>query len=244
MTFNTPVLSSIIKYRSGSGNKFFWLLISLCLLIFLPSFATNELVKDTMIYLSLMLVIISGVFVLSRTKQLLHRATFLAAVTLLSNTVSFSIDTKLLFLFRMASLIFFFAWLLYFVFASLARTRRISKDIIYGAVDGYLILGVLGGLVFRIIHFLYPNSFIVPEMLESKLDVFTYFSFVTLTNLGYGDISPISSASQSMALFLAISGQMYLAVVMAILVGKFILFRSKWFWFPTRASGLLRWSFL
>ncbi|MGK0391285.1 MAG: voltage-gated potassium channel [Maribacter sp.] len=70
-------------------------------------------------------------------------------------------------------------------------------------------------------------SFSMPESMENKLDVFTYFSFVTLTNLGYGDITPLTPPSQSMALFLAISGQLYLAIVVGILVGKFILFRSK-----------------
>ena len=108
----------------------------------------------------------------------------------------------------------------------MARAKRVSENLIFGAIDGYLLIGILGGFAFRLIHHFYPNAFEMSAVLESKLDVFTYFSFVTLTNLGYGDITPITPPSQAMALFLAISGQMYLAIVIGILVGKYILFRK------------------
>ncbi|MFT7606610.1 MAG: voltage-gated potassium channel [Saprospiraceae bacterium] len=218
---------SFLEYRQKVANKFLWLLLPLAGLIFLPSFVTGSTSKDILIYACLGMVLLAGVFILSETKQKLFGAVVLALITLTLNMVSFSISNQVLFLLRMVSLMLFFGWLLIFVFSSMARTRRISENIIFGAVDGYLLLGILGGFGFRIIHFFYPGSFAMPAYLERKLDVFTYFSFVTLTNLGYGDISPLTPPSQAMALFLAISGQMYLAIIIGILVGKFILFRSK-----------------
>lgn len=221
------IISSFLEFRRKVTNKFLWLLIPLASLIFLPSFATSDKAKDALIYTCLVLVLFAGVFISSRIKKIFYRVTGLAVITLALNMIPFPLDDGFLFLLRMVSLMLFFGWLLIFVFNSLARTRRISEDIIFGAVDGYLLLGILGGFGFRIIHFFYPAAFAMSELLESKLDVFTYFSFVTLTNLGYGDIAPLTPPSQSMALFLAISGQLYLAIVIGILVGKFILFRSK-----------------
>ena len=49
-----------------------------------------------------------------------------------------------------------------------------------------------------------------------------YFSFVTISTLGYGDISPLTPQGQAVAIFVAISGQLYLAILMAMLVGKFL----------------------
>ncbi len=220
-------LQSYLDFRHSAKHKFFWLLLPLTGLIFLPSFATNKTAKNFLIYTCLLLVLVAGVFVLSRTKTRAYFAIGLAAVTLVLNSVALPFNPELLFLLRMSALMIFFGWLLVYVFSSMSRTRRISVNTIYGAVDGYLLMGILGGFGFRIIHFFYPAAFAMPVSLEGKIDVFTYFSFVTLTNLGYGDITPLTPPSQAMALFLAISGQMYLAIIIGILVGKFILFRSK-----------------
>jgi hypothetical protein len=67
---------------------------------------------------------------------------------------------------------------------------------------------------------LLPGSFSHPDTI-AKLDFnsFSYFSFVTMTTLGYGDISPVSPAAKSMAITQAITGQVYLAVLVARLVG-------------------------
>ena len=220
-------IQSYLNFRQHARYRFFWLLLPLSGLVFLPSFVTNKTGKDFLIYTCLFLVMVAGVFVLSRTKTRTYLALGLATVTLILNSVTFPFNPELLFLLRMAALMLFFGWLLVYVFSSMSRTRRISVNTIYGAVDGYLLMGILGGFGFRIIHFFYPSAFAMPVSLEGKIDVFTYFSFVTLTNLGYGDITPLTPPSQSMALFLAISGQMYLAIIIGILVGKFLLFRSK-----------------
>ena len=56
-----------------------------------------------------------------------------------------------------------------------------------------------------------------PELFD-----YLYFSFVTLTTLGYGDITPLSHLSRSTAVLLAITGQLYMTILIALLVGKFL----------------------
>ncbi len=221
------IVSFILELRQQLRNKFLWLLLALASLIFLPAFVTNDLHKDVLIYCCLGLVLVTGVFVLARSSSQFYWALLLAIGTLGVNLLPVEHNSVMLFLIRMLSLMIFFGWLLVFVFRRMTRSRRISEDIIFGAVNGYLLMGLLGGFCFRLIYFFDPNAFVLGEGLGDRLDVFTYFSFVTLTNLGYGDITPVASSSQSTALFLAISGQMYLAIVIGILVGKFILFREE-----------------
>ena len=214
--------SWFLEFRQTVANKFLWLLIPLTGLIFLPSFIHSTIYKDILIYTCLGLVLFIGVFLLAETRQKLKFALTLASITLIINLIPFAPSIPLLFLLRMICLLSFFLWLLFFVFRQMAKARKISENIIFGAVNGYLLLGLIGGFCFRLIHFFNPAAFSIHHPLAAKLDVFTYFSFVTLTNLGYGDITPIAPSSQSMTLFLAISGQLYLAIVIGILVGKFV----------------------
>jgi hypothetical protein len=51
---------------------------------------------------------------------------------------------------------------------------------------------------------------------------YLYFSFVTLTTLGYGDITPVSAFAKSLTIFIAITGQLYLTILIAMLVGKYL----------------------
>ena len=221
------MVQKFLTFRSKIKDKFFWLLLALASLIFLPSFVNSSTSKDLLIYICLGSVLVMGVVVAAETTRKFYHIGLLALVALVFNSLSFSVMQELLFLLRMISLMLFFGWLLSYVFKKMAKARRISENVIYGAVDGYLLLGILGGFACRIIHHFYPDAFFIPSTLEGKLDVFTYFSFVTLTNLGYGDITPVTSPSQSIALFLAISGQLYLAIVIGILVGKFLLIRNN-----------------
>jgi hypothetical protein len=68
-----------------------------------------------------------------------------------------------------------------------------------------------------------PGSFSAGEILEQHQRIaFTYYSFVTLTTLGYGDINPLSPQAGTLAILEAIIGQLYLAVLIARLVGMHI----------------------
>ena len=59
------------------------------------------------------------------------------------------------------------------------------------------------------------------ELLTSRAD-FIYYSFVTMTTLGYGDITPLKSLARSLSIFFSVAGQLYLAFIIATLVGKYL----------------------
>lgn len=60
----------------------------------------------------------------------------------------------------------------------------------------------------------------MPEALETGLSGFSYYSFVTITTLGYGDVTPVSTQARSLALLEAVLGQLYIAILIARLVGS------------------------
>jgi hypothetical protein len=82
--------------------------------------------------------------------------------------------------------------------------------------------------IYRLIEILYPASFaIAHSKLLNAENIYLYFSFVTITTLGYGDITPIGSQAASLAILEAVTGQMYLVVVVAWFVGMHVSRKSN-----------------
>jgi hypothetical protein len=103
------------------------------------------------------------------------------------------------------------------------RAKAISVDAIAGALCGYLLVGVAFGHVYCLVDDALPGSFRGAEGLTDRGHQhfrLTYFSFVTLATVGYGDITPVSGPARSLAVVEAVTGQFYLAVLVAALIGK------------------------
>ena len=115
----------------------------------------------------------------------------------------------------------FLTFLGYRLFSIIWNSRRITLNIITAAISGYLLIGLFGGQLCELIHLWIPGSY----NLDTGSDVYqlTYFSFTTLTSLGFGDVLPLSPPAQSLALLLGITGQLYLTILVAMLVGKYLI---------------------
>ncbi|RKZ13425.1 hypothetical protein DRQ32_01625 [bacterium] len=95
----------------------------------------------------------------------------------------------------------------------------VDRNSIFGALCAYLFLGMSWALIYAMLVELNPASIAVPEGTERNFTTWLYFSFTTLSTLGYGDITPRSSPARMMAILEALIGQIYLVVVVARLVG-------------------------
>jgi voltage-gated potassium channel len=102
-----------------------------------------------------------------------------------------------------------------------ATSAEVSLRVIVGAIDGYLLLGMMGGGALSIVEIASPGSFNAAGSTLAHPDLL-YYAFITMTTVGYGDISPVAPAARSVAVLLAVAGQLYIAVLMALLVGKYI----------------------
>ncbi len=123
---------------------------------------------------------------------------------------------------------------------NLAQERQINREVLLGALAGYLLLGLAAGLLFSALETVVPGSFITSRVnpgpvLRSPgtglnpanpvwaLDFveLNYFAFVTLTTTGYGDIHPVSAQAQMLCVIVAIAGTVYLAMVMGLLISRY-----------------------
>jgi voltage-gated potassium channel len=105
------------------------------------------------------------------------------------------------------------------------RERNVTFDTIAGAASVYLLLGFVGANLFAVLERMEPGSFTTPPhwMLThpNSSAPFIYFSFVTLATLGYGDIVPARPAAAALTLVEALVGQLYMAILIAWLVGLY-----------------------
>jgi hypothetical protein len=136
-----------------------------------------------------------------------------------------AIGQSALLLGHLCAVLFFFGSAVLIV-KSLFGPAGLSSDSILGAICGYMFLGVGWAVVYSMIEHLQPGSFSLGQALappetgsRAPADVLTYYSFVTLTTVGYGDVVPVTPITRTCAWIEAISGQFYLAVIVAGLVG-------------------------
>ncbi len=122
--------------------------------------------------------------------------------------------------------ILFLGFTTWILLSHVMQTERVDSEALYGAVSVYLLLGIIWALLYGVIETLQPGSFNVSPALagdESKAwDDLVYYSFVTLTTLGYGDVAPLSPRVRSLAVLEAITGVFYVAILVARLVGLHI----------------------
>ena len=97
-----------------------------------------------------------------------------------------------------------------------------TKNLILVSITGYLIIGLVGGFLVAGLEYIFPQSYYHSTGMVLELYNYIYYSFVTMTTLGYGDIIPITDKSQALALMLVISGQLFLSVIIAINIAKFM----------------------
>jgi len=119
----------------------------------------------------------------------------------------------------------FFAFMSGYFIHSIARARKITAGVIFQAIIGYLLLGLVLSILIVLLHEFNPDMFGFPFAPETRGDShfsdYIYFGFVTLTTLGYGDIVPLLPFSKSLSILISVSGQLYLAIIIAMLVGKY-----------------------
>jgi len=116
-----------------------------------------------------------------------------------------------------------FATVLYFYITfelvkNLLSIKVVTADMIYCAISIYLLIGIGWSGVYTILEGISPGSFSA----TSEAGDLLYFSFVTLTTVGYGDVLPVSILGKRLAVFEAAMGSIYMAVIIAMIVGRYM----------------------
>lgn len=215
-----------MKLKNLPRNNIILLACLLALIIIFPLFKDHDsLARD----LLLTAIFFSGIFSLdfsTKSLKILLPLGTLTASTIwighfLKNDVVYMVDNITTFLFLVAIVVL--------MIRHIARSRVVTPTIILSAINGYLLLGVLSAALLAIsdvVHrYIFSSSgqaINFPGQSVPQFNDYLYFSFVTLSTLGYGDVTPVSHLARSMAILIAVTGQLYMTILIAMLVGKFL----------------------
>jgi hypothetical protein len=217
------------KDRPARSGKFRFsaaqFLIALAFLFI--AFPFLELFKygDSMEALLMTLVLISGVLAVGRRRRTLVLAVVLVLPALAARWLNmFWQDLMPPEVYLIPAIIFIGFVMLQFLYFIL-RAPRVNSEVLCAGVAGYLLLGIIWMFAYILVARLHPGSFSYnvgppPAHFLLSFDAF-YFSFITLSTVGYGDITPVSHVARTLAMTEAMTGTLYMAVLISRLVALY-----------------------
>jgi len=122
---------------------------------------------------------------------------------------------------RWALLAAFFGLTAAGLFSHLRNSRSVARAQLYTAVNIYLLLGLLWATLYLAIDAFSPGSIQIGSHPGDRQTELLYFSLVTLSTIGYGDIVPLSGEARILAALEGVTGVLYIAITVALLVGRF-----------------------
>jgi voltage-gated potassium channel len=122
----------------------------------------------------------------------------------------------------------FFSYAAINILRIIVKSEKVTRETIFAEIVAYLLIALMWAFLYMILERVSPGSFSFPEKgFRNESMRFEYFSFITITTLGYGDITPVTDKATALALIEAVVGQIYLVVLVAWLVGMHVSQRSK-----------------
>lgn len=205
-------------------KKFAFLLVAILLLIILPSLFPESIIKRVVSYAVQGLVLFAGIYAVHRGKNELYIGLSIGFIILVFNFLDiFSGNATIRFYLSFLSYMFFYLFLAYRLLRYLFLTEQVTLGVVIASVNAYFLFGIVGGFAFMLIENLIPGSLNNLE-LEAYTEPakFVYFSFSSLSTTGFGDITPASPPAQSLTIILGALGPIYLTVIVAIIVGRYV----------------------
>jgi voltage-gated potassium channel len=212
---------------AGDPRRHLWLLISLLVIFITSPFVVPYYYGPTILNIIAAIVLLSATFAVSERRSFFI---FALAASTISIALTFwlaAARTHWLIIVSHGSLIIVISFFAVAILSYVLRSGKVTSDKIYAAICVYLLFGYSFAFVYSLIEEIEPGSFtslisIAPHDLVSRVMQMRYFSFVTLTTVGYGDLVPHSQLARTTALLEAMLGQFYLVALIGRLVGLHI----------------------
>jgi len=203
------------------------LIVSILLMIIFAPYYWDVPFTNFFNFLFLVFIILSAILTMKKSSielKKLSKAGYiviaLSLITAITNNSNIELVTRLLF-------VLFFVLVVINLLIGIVKSKEVDTQVIFSAVAVYVLFGFCGAILAAVIMFFEPTAFSLNSNYSSQFHQFLYFSFITITSTGYGDILPITPLARTHAIFLALFGQLYLTVIIGILIGKYLSGKEK-----------------
>jgi hypothetical protein len=199
-----------------------FLLLSLLLVILIYPVLDHEGLRRLVLGLLMFVPVILATFRLSQTKGWVLPSVLLMSGASLLSLASTLFPNRVLIGMKWVALAAFFALTVVGLFSYLRKARTILTAHLYTAVSIYLLLGMQWFAVYSAIDVFRPGSFLFNRAtIVDRQSELLYFSLVTLSTIGYGDIVPLDSEVRMLAALEGVTGVLYVAITVALLVSAY-----------------------
>lgn len=206
--------------------RFLYLLCSMIFLIVVSPFLQHGIGSEILLVFIVTAVLVSAINSVSDKKRHLILACLLAApwfVTSVATTLSGTLYPEF---YEALFGSIFFIYTTVLIFSHVLKYKKVTSDTLYGAICVYILIGLTWSFFYVLIITTSHDAFYINpannvDNIINWHDL-VYYSFVTLTTLGYGDITPVAPIARSIAYLEAILGPIYLTIIIARLVGLYI----------------------
>ncbi len=214
------------KKKIGSvmhGSRFLFLFLTIVLWFVLRGFLGRYMGAILLSAIFSSFILLFCIYSVSQTRRDFHIALGLAIPAFFVSWTGLFLKSSSLPVFGAFPQLIFLGFILLIIIAHLFRLEEVTTDTILGAACAYFLIGFGWSLIYFILESLSPGSFSFPRLHEEmNLNLFLYYSFVTMTTVGFGDITPLSDPARSLSVLEAVLGQLYMAITIAILVGSYL----------------------
>lgn len=210
-----------MQSKSFLQNRFFVLLTSILLLIIVGPFLQEHAVTKWLVGLTSIAILGGVIYSVKEKTRYLKLFAALASITIILSF--FDLYTNMANL-HIAYLCFFILFIIVSIFDlnyEIFKEDNVTKDILYGSICGYLLLIVMYGSLHMLLETIAPGSYhhsVNWESADFTSHQMYYYSTITITTLGYGDIIPVSVLAKSIAMLECISGVFYIAILVSRLI--------------------------
>ena len=205
-----------------SDNSQITLISSILTLIIFSPYYWSASSANYLHFIFLSLILLSAILTLKKSGnklKVIQQAGYLIILITLTSAITNNSYVELVnrFLF-----VLFFMLVAINLLVGIVKSKEVDSDVIFSAVAVYVLFGFCGAVLAAVINFFNPAAFSIESSYSSQFHQYLYFSFITITTTGYGDILPITPLARNLAIFLALFGQLYLTVIIGILIGKYL----------------------
>jgi len=210
--------------RPSRENNFSWLLGALVLILFCSALVNQLQLSGArvLINISLIVTVILVVWSMETSRDSWFKLKVGVSVLLLGLML---LDSAYNFVqlapFQLIGMFVFFTITIQIAWGQVMFTGNVSRNSILGAICIYFLIGLWFTFAYMIVEYFFPNSFrgLDSEFWQQDLGAFSFYSMVTLTTLGYGDITPLAPMARFLAYMQAVVGVFYTTVLVASLIG-------------------------
>lgn len=213
-------------YDKLAKYRYEFLLVALLLLIFDKIFFPNNDVYLKYIWpinMVCMSVASFGIFI-EHNRNIKTIRNMLGVISILMPFGYFFLSAHFWFI-QLLTLFFiiYYSFIFVEVMYQITMTKEVRINVIIGSFCGYMLLNMMALFTYLLIEYNFPSSFHGISTGNSPLiyNELSYFSFITLTSIGFGDIYPITDTSRMVVAFFGMTGQFYMVAVVGIIISKF-----------------------